>query len=145
MSFILKNTSSISFSTARYMQSQKRIGNTIERVKDQMKESCSTHVTVHIQVSTDVARALHQRGPPTTESQALSEVAKRLGISLKPLHPDVDDPLLSLFFTTEVSDRATAERVIARLQRCKAIQAAYLKPPDEMPREAKLPRTRKEV
>lgn len=102
-------------------------------------------LTVYVQVSSDVARRLHQRGPPTTESQELSEIAGRLGVFLKPLHLDADDPLLSLFFTADVSDRATAEVVIDRLRDCKAVQAAYLKPPDEMPREAKLPRTRKEV
>jgi hypothetical protein len=33
----------------------------------------------------------------------------------------------------EVPDYATAERVIAHLQNLEAVEAAYLKPPDEMP------------
>jgi hypothetical protein len=32
-----------------------------------------------------------------------------------------------------VPDTATAERMIARLKNCEAVEAAYLKPPDAMP------------
>lgn len=89
------------------------------------------HVTV--QVSADVAHTLHLRGPPTTESQELLQTTKALGIVLEPVHPGAEDPLLAPYFTVEVPDPATAERVITRLQQSKAIEAAYLKPPDELP------------
>jgi hypothetical protein len=36
-------------------------------------------------------------------------------------------------FTVKVSNSATPKWVIARLNHCKAIEAAYLKPLDEMP------------
>jgi hypothetical protein len=35
-------------------------------------------------------------------------------------------------FHGEISNSATAERVIARLNHCKAIETVYLKPPEEM-------------
>ena len=89
------------------------------------------HVTVR--VSAEVGRTLHRRSPPTTESQELLKVAEELGVVLEPVHPGAEDPHLVPYFTVEVRDPATAERVIARLQHCKATEAAYVKPPDEMP------------
>ncbi len=90
-------------------------------------------IQVIIQVSTDVARILHQRGAPTTESKELFRITEELGVLLKPMHPGAEDPLLNQYFLVEVPDSATAERVIAHLRRSKAIEAAYLKPPDELP------------
>jgi hypothetical protein len=37
------------------------------------------------------------------------------------------------YFIVDVPDAETAQRVINRLQQSKAIEAAYLKPPDELP------------
>jgi hypothetical protein len=88
---------------------------------------------ITIQVQMDVARRLHQRGPPTTESEALNRVTKQLGVVLEPMHPGTADPDLTRYFTVEAPDQATAERVIAGLQQSKAIEAAYVKPPDAMP------------
>jgi hypothetical protein len=45
----------------------------------------------------------------------------------------VEDPRLASYFTVEVPDHVTAERVISRLQNCEAVEAAYLKPLDEAP------------
>lgn len=88
---------------------------------------------VTTRVREDVASALHRRQPSTTESRELSQVADELGVALEPMHPSAEDPLLAPYFTVEVPDPATAERVIARLQNCEAVEAAYLKPPDAMP------------
>lgn len=88
---------------------------------------------VTIRVRTDVALALHQRQQHTAASEELLQIANELDVVLEPLHPDTEDPYLVRYFTVKVSDSATAERVIARLHHCKAIEAAYLKPPDEMP------------
>lgn len=87
---------------------------------------------VTIQVQPEAAQALHQRQPATTESQEVLKAARSLGVELKPMHPDIDDPYLNPYFTIDVPDAATAERVIARLRHCKAIEAAYIKPPDAM-------------
>jgi len=89
------------------------------------------HVT--IRVRKDAALTFHQRQPPTTASKELLQTAEELCVVLEPVHPGAEDPHLAPYFTVEVPDLATAERVIARLQRCKAIEAAYLKPPDEVP------------
>jgi len=55
------------------------------------------------------------------------------GVVLQPMHPGTNDPDLMRFFTVEVSDSASAEQLIARLQQDAEVEAAYLKPPDEMP------------
>ena len=60
-------------------------------------------------------------------------IVEEFGVVLEPLHPDTEDPSLISYFTIEVPDHATADRVIARLLQSKGIEAAYLKPPDELP------------
>lgn len=90
-------------------------------------------IQVVIIVSADVARPLQQRGSPTAGSQELLMIAEELGVLLEPMHPDSDDPLLAPYFMAEVPDSATAEWVITHLRKSKAIEAAYLKPPDELP------------
>ncbi|OEU57551.1 MAG: hypothetical protein BA871_09590 [Desulfuromonadales bacterium C00003096] len=88
---------------------------------------------VIIQVSADVARALHQHTPPTIDSQELTKAAKELGVLLKAMHPGAEDPLLTPYFMIEAPDSTIAEQVIARIRQCKSTEAAYLKPPDELP------------
>lgn len=86
-----------------------------------------------IRVRTDVALALHQRQPHTALSKELLQTVKKLDLVLKPLHPGTEDPRLISYFVVKVPDPTTAERVRDRLQHCQAIEAAYIKPPDEMP------------
>ena len=88
---------------------------------------------VMVQVRMDVALALQQRQPATNASEELLNAAGELGVVLKPVHPSAKDPHLMQYFMVEVQDLATAKQVISRLQDCKAVEAAYLKPPDEMP------------
>lgn len=89
------------------------------------------HVT--IRVRPEVALALHGRQLPTSESEGLLQTAEQLGMMLEPMHPGAEEPHLASYFTVEVQDPATAEQVIARLKHCHAVEAAYLKPPDELP------------
>ncbi len=100
-------------------------------VNDSREEVIKMQVTV--QVSADVARALHQQGPPTAESEAPLRLIETFGLTLEPMHPDTDDPNLQSYFTVEVLDHATAQRVIDRLRQSEAVEAAYVKPPDELP------------
>lgn len=89
------------------------------------------HVT--IRVRPDAALALHRRQLPTNTSEELLQTAEQLGVVLEPMHPGAEEPHLAPYFTVEVPDQATGERMIARLKHCQAIEAAYLKPPDELP------------
>ena len=88
---------------------------------------------VTTRVREDVASVLHLRQPPTTASREVSQVVDEFGAALEPVHPGAEDPLLAPYFTVEVPDPATAERMIARLKNCEAVEAAYLKPPDATP------------
>lgn len=81
----------------------------------------------------DVALSLHKLKPATQVSRELQQISGELGVVLKPMHPGAQDPLLAPYFIMDVSDPAAADRIIARFQQCKAIEAAYLKPLDEMP------------
>lgn len=88
---------------------------------------------VTVQVSANVARTLHQRGPPTAESEALLRTIETFGLALEPMHRDTDDPNLQSYFIVEVPDHATAQCVMDRLQQSETVEAAYVKPPDELP------------
>lgn len=88
---------------------------------------------ITVQVSADAARALHQRSPPTAESEVLLRIIETFGLALEPMHLDTNDPSLQSYFTVEVEDHATAQRVINGLQQLEAVKAAYVKPPDELP------------
>ena len=101
------------------------------RADETTEEVMTMYVTV--QVSPEVARVLNEQAPATTESQELLKITEELGVVLEPVHPDIDDPLLATFFRAEVPDSATAEQVIARLRQSNSVEAAYLKPPDELP------------
>lgn len=79
-----------------------------------------------VQLKLDRARLLHG----TRGGIAQTVVS---GVALQPMHPGTDDPDLMRFFTVEVPDGASAEQVVARLQEDTEVEAAYLKPPDEMP------------
>lgn len=88
---------------------------------------------VTVQVSADVARTLHQRGSPTAESEELLKIISTFDIALEPMHRNTDDPNFQSYFTVDVKDHATAQRVMNRLQQLEAVKAAYVKPPDELP------------
>jgi hypothetical protein len=87
---------------------------------------------VTIQVSADVARALHGRNPPIAESEALLKMIETFGLTLERMHPNTDDHALQSYFTVEVADPTTAQRFVERVQESEAVEAAYVKPPDEL-------------
>lgn len=90
-------------------------------------------MNITIQLQKEAASALQGEGPETEASREINEAAREMGIRLRPLHPGTKDPNLASYFYAEVPDAATAERVLSRLGNCGAINAAYLKPPDELP------------
>lgn len=95
------------------------------------KEVIITQVTV--QVSADVARALRQQRPATAESESLLSMIETFGLTIEPMHHDTDDPSLQSYFIVEAPDHATAQGVMDRLRQSEAVEAAYVKPPDELP------------
>jgi len=90
-------------------------------------------IQITVQVSADVARALYQYGPSTAKSEEILRTVGAFGLTLEPMHRDTKDPHLQSYFTVEVPDHATAQRVIDYLQQSEAVEAAYVKPPDALP------------
>lgn len=95
---------------------------------------------VMVQLREDAAMELQQGQTGSTsdsqgesETQKLLNAATELGVRLEPVHPGQTHPLLAPFFMVETPDRETAEKVIDRLSRFKTVEAAYLKPDEQMP------------
>lgn len=63
----------------------------------------------------------------------LRRVLAELGISLRPQHPDIDDPELARYFVGEVRGRDDGAHVAAALTALRAVTAAYAKPTAELP------------
>jgi hypothetical protein len=53
--------------------------------------------------------------------------------ALTPMHAGTTDPTLASFYEIEVDDPAEADRLIGRLLNDPSIDAAYVKPDDELP------------
>jgi len=56
-----------------------------------------------------------------------------LGVSLTPMYPGESHPTLLPFFFIDVPDKATAEKVVARLTQSEAVESAYTQPEAEPP------------
>jgi hypothetical protein len=92
-----------------------------------------TAMQVNIEVSPEVARALHTQPSRDPASRELLRITKELGVQLEPLFPGVRDPELESHFSLEVPDPTTADRVLDRLKVSPAIRAAYVKPAEGLP------------
>ena len=90
------------------------------------------NVSLIVKIHPNLAPAAHRRQASSTKLKELFDVEKELGIVLKPVHPGLKDRHLSPYLNVRLSDRATAERIINRLQNCKAVEAAYFKPSEEL-------------
>ena len=88
---------------------------------------------VIVQVKLEVARQLRQQQPSTDISRMIEQTVKQLGGRLNPVHLDTTDPLLLPFFQVQVSNPQTADQIVAALSQCEGVEAAYLKPADELP------------
>lgn len=88
---------------------------------------------ITVQVDAPTAQHLQHHGPATAAARELHELAARLGVELHPLHPGVADPLLSSYFVITTDSEVVAETLLDKLRRCDAVEAAYIKPPDEAP------------
>ncbi len=70
---------------------------------------------------------------PEQDAAELLRLMRELGLTLEPMHPLAEEPELQTYFTVEVPDAQMAEPIAQRLRGCAAVEAAYLKPMDELP------------
>lgn len=89
-------------------------------------------VEVSIIVSPDLARALHS-GTHHASVDALHDAAEANGAQLRAVHPDTGDPELMKFFHAWTSDFTIGERMAAQIRGIDGVEAAYPKPPDDVP------------
>lgn len=82
---------------------------------------------VTVQVSNAAALPLRQLAPATPASQAVSRLARELGLELRALHPASDDELLRTYFIADIPDARAAATIVERLRRDPSIAAAYLR------------------
>jgi sporulation-control protein spo0M len=95
---------------------------------------------VMIQLQEDAAMELHNQSNEMAgssqakpETERLLKATEELGLRLEPVHPGQTHPLLVPFFMIEVPDQETAEKTIRRLRRFKVVEAAYVKPDEQLP------------
>jgi hypothetical protein len=88
-------------------------------------------VQITVKASPEHVAALHAEAS-TPEARALRETLDEQGVSLSPMHPSVDDPALASYFTVDVDD-SRVDAVLDALHSSAAIEAAYVKPADELP------------
>jgi hypothetical protein len=72
-------------------------------------------------------------GPAAEKARAIVELVHRAGSRIAPTHPGVTEPPLSTFFTIEGLDHATLGALAERLRALSGVEAAYVKPADELP------------
>jgi hypothetical protein len=85
---------------------------------------------IYLQLELAAARALHA-GRPYPPADEVGRAARALGLSLEPLHPGAPDELLPYFVARGAGEKV--DRALAALRQCRAVEAAYSKPPDEAP------------
>jgi len=66
-------------------------------------------------------------------SRKLADVSQEFGVDIQPIHVGIAIPELASYFGAEVPDLATAEELIVKLKETGIVDAAYVKPADELP------------
>jgi hypothetical protein len=80
----------------------------------------------------EAARLLrpHEEHPAVDSSVLVA--ARQVGAALAPQHPGAVDPPLSSYFVARVAERDAAETLISALLALREVEAAYLKPDEEL-------------
>jgi hypothetical protein len=83
-----------------------------------------------VQLSPEAAKAFSDKG---VHEAPVNAVLDEHGVTLKPINPDIDDPVLSTYFRATVPSSGVGEKVVSRLQKLPSVAAAYLKPSIGLP------------
>jgi len=90
-------------------------------------------IEVIIQLAEDVSLSLQNNTNSTGNSQQLLNLMSELNVKINPLHPGTKDPSLITWFSIKLPDETKADEAVKRLKMCKGVEAAYKKPPMELP------------
>lgn len=88
---------------------------------------------ITIQLEGETAHQLRHRQPPNEVTRELLSVVDELRVELQPIHIGTSDGELAKYFSVDVSDGQMAETVRGTLASCRGVEAAYVKPADELP------------
>ena len=89
-----------------------------------------------VQLRPELAAELHTELDERECSEATSALrvaVQSAGCRLSALHPGASDLHLLTYFQIETANRQTAELLQRRLAACEGVEAAYVKPTDEIP------------
>ena len=86
-----------------------------------------------LQCETPLGKELVQVRPKSQPARAVLGLAKKMGVTVMPLHPGIDDPEMANQFFVEVPDWEKGQRLCNELLRIDQVTAAYVKPPDALP------------
>lgn len=90
---------------------------------------------VVVQVVPEAVQPLRRNDSHSPEIRELARLLSEFHATLRPTHSESRDPDLSTWFETDAPDASTAEHIASMLNRNDAVQAAYVKPPEEAPRD----------
>ena len=88
---------------------------------------------ITVVVQPDQSLPLQHLVPITPSAAGLLRTIQELGVVLEPMYPGETHELLAPYFQINVPDRSIAEEIVARLQACEGIQAAFVKPAAALP------------
>lgn len=88
---------------------------------------------ITLQLEAETAHQLRYRQPPNDATRELLSAIEELHVELQPIHAGLPDHELGKYFSVEVADGETGERVRETLASCSGVEGAYLKPADELP------------
>ena len=90
---------------------------------------------ITVKVRPEVAPSIQERlASERGSSEDLLALARRLHLQVRPVHPGSTDPQLGSWFEVEAEDGGTSlEDVLEELRRSDDVEAAYIKPADELP------------
>lgn len=88
---------------------------------------------ITVKTRPDIAGCLQRRRELTPEAKELLRKIQQLGVELHPLHPGTEDLELASYFRVVVEDETEATRITAVLRKHGGVEAAFVKPLDELP------------
>ena len=86
---------------------------------------------VIVQLRDDPPAAADRQG--TRASGRLASVLDDYALTARPLDPGTTDPTLRRFYTIDLPPEVSVDDLLDRLRTLDGVEAAYVKPPDEMP------------
>ena len=88
---------------------------------------------VAVQTNPSITADLLKNSPAQASSRQIVALARRFHTTLQSTFSQVSDSALQSHFFLEVGDQAVAEELVALLRKAKGVEAAYVKPHDEVP------------